>query len=128
MDTCRVVRRCRCVEDVGYIDFLPGAGYMYVPVYDPYVVFARPRPGFFVGEAIRFGGGFRWNDGYNRFDWRRHEVFLNRRVWPPPVRTSEPRRTGLEQRRFEENRQNFTGARGGISTTWTQGARGRQTG
>src|SRR5215475_6894878 len=77
------------MDDGGYIEILPLGGYMYVPMYDPYVVFARPRPGFFVGGAIRFGGGFRWIDGYNRFDWRRHEVFVNRRVWAPPVRTYE---------------------------------------
>jgi hypothetical protein len=97
------------VDDGGYIDILPVGGYMYVPMYDPYVVFVRPRPGFFVGGAIRFGGGFGWVAGYNRFDWRRHEVFVNRRVWTPPVRTSyEPPRPALEQRRFEDNRPNFT--------------------
>ncbi|HKE24260.1 MAG TPA: DUF3300 domain-containing protein, partial [Bryobacteraceae bacterium] len=97
------------VDDGGYIDILPVGGYMYVPMYDPYVVFARPRPGFFVGGAIRFGGGFRWVGGYNRFDWRGHEVFVNRRVWTPPVRTYEPPRPAFEQRRFEDNRPNFTG-------------------
>ena len=97
------------VEDGGYIDIVPVGGYMYVPMYDPYVVFARPRPGFFVGGAIRFGGGFRWISGYNRFDWRRHEVFVNQRVWAPSVRTYAPPRTSLEQRRFEDNRPNFTG-------------------
>jgi hypothetical protein len=98
------------VEDAGYIDILPVGGYMYVPMYDPYIVFTRPRPGFFVGGAIRFGGGFRWIGGYNNFDWRRHEVFLNRRVWAPPVRTYEPSRNGFEPRRSENNRPNFTGA------------------
>src|ERR1043165_1437115 len=73
------------VDDGGYIDILPVGGYMYVPMYDPYVVFAAPRPGFFVGGAIRFGGGFRWVGGYNRFDWRRHELFVNRQVWTPPM-------------------------------------------
>jgi hypothetical protein len=97
------------VDDGGYIDILPVGGYMYVPAYDPYVVFARPRPGFFVGGAIRFGGGFRWSGGYNRFDWRRHEVFVNRRVWTPPVRTCAPPRAGFDQRRFEGNRPNYTG-------------------
>jgi hypothetical protein len=97
------------VDDGGYIDILPVGGYMYVPMYDPYVVFARPRPGFFVGGAIRFGGGFHWIGGYNRFDWRRHEVFVNRRVWTPPVRTYGPPRSGFEQRRFEQNRPNFSG-------------------
>jgi hypothetical protein len=97
------------VDDGGYIDIMPVGGYMYVPVYDPYVVFARPRPGFFVGGAIRFGGGFHWVNGYNRFDWRRHEVFVNRRVWTPPVRRTyaAPERA-FGQQRFEGNRPNFT--------------------
>ena len=99
------------VDDGGYVDILPVGGYVYLPMYDPYVVFARPHPGFFVGGAIRFGGGFPWVGGYNRFDWRRHEneVFVNRRGWTPPVRTYEPPRPAFEQRRFEDNRPNFTG-------------------
>ena len=107
------------VDDGGYIDILPVDGYMYVPMYDPYVVFARPRPGFFLGGAIRFGGGFRWVGGYNRFDWRRHEVFLNRRVWTPPVRTYEPPRPAFEQQRFEANRPNFTGANRELNRNYT---------
>jgi hypothetical protein len=96
------------VDNGGYIDIMPVSGYMYVPVYDPYIVFARPRPGFFVGGAIRFGGGFRWASGYNRFDWRRREVFVNRRVWTPPVRRTyvTPQRA-YPQQRFEGNRQNW---------------------
>jgi hypothetical protein len=97
------------VDDGGYIDILPVGGYMYVPMYDPYVVFVRPRPGFFVGGAIRFGGGFRWVGGNNRFDWRGHEVFVNRRERTPPVRTYEPPLPAFEERRFEDNRPNFTG-------------------
>jgi len=98
------------VDDGGYIDIMPASGNMYVPVYDPYVVFARPRPGFFVSGAIRFGGGFHWVSGYNRFDWRRHEVFVNRRVWTPPVRRTyvSPQRA-FPQQRFEGNRPNSTG-------------------
>jgi hypothetical protein len=88
------------VSDGGYIDILPVGGYMYVPMYDPYIVFARPRPGFFVGGAIRFGGGFHWAGGYNRFDWQRHEVFVNRRVWTPPMRTYQPSRPAFEQRNY----------------------------
>jgi hypothetical protein len=98
------------VDQGGYIDIMPVGGYMYVPVYDPYIVFARPRPGFFVGGAIRFGGGFRWASGYNRFDWRSHEVFVNRRVWTPPVRRYESGRA-FEQRRFENNRGNYAAPR-----------------
>jgi len=96
------------VDDGGYINILPVGGYMYVPMYDPYVVFARPSPGFFVGGAIRFGGGFRWVGGYNRFDWRMHQVFVNRRVWTPPVRTYVAPRSTFVERRFE-SRPAFTG-------------------
>ncbi len=98
------------VDDGGYIDIQPVGGYMYVPIYDPYIVFARPRPGFFVGGAIRFGGGFRWLGGYNRFNWRSHEVVVNRRVWTPPVhRIFEQPQRAFDQRRFDDNRRNFTG-------------------
>ena len=97
------------VDDGGYIDIMPVGGYMYVPMYDPFVVFARPRPGFFVGGAIRFGGGFRWARGYNRFDWGRHELFVNRRVWSAPGRSYASPRNGFEQRRFENNGRSFTG-------------------
>jgi len=95
------------VDEGGYIDILPVGGFMYVPMYDPYIVFARPRPGFFVGGAIRFGGGFRWVGGYNRFDWGRHEVFVNRRVWTPPVRTYAPPRPAFTGGNREWNR-NYT--------------------
>jgi hypothetical protein len=84
-------QQMQVVDDGGYIDIQPVNGYMYVPMYDPYVVFARPRPGFFVGGAIRFGGGSRWVGGYNRFNWRSHQVVVNRRVWTPVRRYSQPR-------------------------------------
>lgn len=107
------------VNDGGYIDILPVGGFMYVPMYDPYVVFARPRPGFFVGGAIRFGGGFRWVGGYNRFDWGRHQVFVNRQVWAPPVRTYAPPRAGFEQQRFANNRPTLAGGNGGWNRSYT---------
>jgi len=99
------------MNDGGYIDIQPVGGYLYVPVYDPYVVFARPRPGFFVSGAIRFGVGFHWVGRYNRFDWRRHDVVVNRRVWTPPVHRmyEQPPRV-FEQRRLEDSRRNFSGA------------------
>jgi hypothetical protein len=98
------------MDDGGYIDIQPVGGYLYVPVYDPYVVFARPRPGFFVGGAIRFGGGFPWVGGFNRFNWRSHEVVVDQRVWTPPVHRTyvQPPRP-VEPQRFEDNRRNFTG-------------------
>jgi hypothetical protein len=97
------------VDDGGYIDIQPVGAYMYVPIYDPLVVFARPRPGLFVSGAIRFGGGFHWVGGYDRFNWRNHEVVVNRRVWAPPVRTYQQPQRVFEQRRFDDNRRNFTG-------------------
>ncbi len=62
--------------------------YVPVPYYDPGVVFLAPRPGFFVGGAIRFGYGVTlgiafqpWGWGYNRFDWGRHVVIVNNAPW-----------------------------------------------
>jgi Protein of unknown function (DUF3300) len=61
---------------------------LYVPYYDPLIVFAPPRPGFFVGGGIRFGFGiglgvaFRpWGWGYSRFGWGEHAVFINNSRW-----------------------------------------------
>ena len=59
---------------------------IYVPVYDPYVVYAPPRPGFFIGRAIGFGprysisafNGWGWGGGFN---WTNHSVYVNRAVW-----------------------------------------------
>lgn len=72
-----------------YITILPARpDYVVVPYYDPVVVYARPRPGFFVGAAIgfRFGVGlgvaFRpWGWGYNRFAWDRRVVYINNSPW-----------------------------------------------
>jgi hypothetical protein len=73
-----------------YITVMPvNPGFIVVPYYDPSIVFYAPRPGFFVGGAIRFGygvgiGGFfapwGWGPGV-RFDWGRHDVFLNNARW-----------------------------------------------
>ena len=72
-----------------YISIMPvNPGFIVVPAYDPVVVFARPRPGFFVGGAIRFGYGinlglaFRpWGWGASRFDWGGHTVIINNAPW-----------------------------------------------
>ena len=41
------------LTDGGYIQILPiNPGVIYVPYYDPYIVFAPPRPGFVVATAI----------------------------------------------------------------------------
>jgi hypothetical protein len=62
--------------------------YMVVPAYDPFVVFAAPRPGFFVGGAIGFGFGvgigtwFRpWGWGSSRIGWDSHAIFINNARW-----------------------------------------------
>lgn len=72
-----------------YITIMPARpDYIVVPYYDPVVVYARPRPGIFIGAAIgfRFGVGvgvaFRpWGWGYNRIAWDRRVVFINNAPW-----------------------------------------------
>ena len=73
----------------GNIEILPVTpGYVYVPVYDPYVVYTRPRPGFFVGSALRFGPGIviganfaPWGWGHAGFGWREHTILIDNRPW-----------------------------------------------
>lgn len=77
------------VAGPGDIEIQPvGPGYYYVPYYDPYVVYSRPRPGFFVGSAIRFGPGITigasfapWGWGGVGFGWRAHTLLIDRRPW-----------------------------------------------
>jgi Protein of unknown function (DUF3300) len=61
---------------------------IYVPAYDPYVVFAAPRPGFAVGGAIHFGHGITIGAGFlpfgwvgAGFGWREHNVIIDRHPW-----------------------------------------------
>lgn len=70
--------------------------YVVVPTYDPVVVFASPRPGFFVGGAIGFGFGVRigtwfrpWGWGSGRIGWSDHAFFVGNERWG---RTWENRR------------------------------------
>lgn len=76
-------------------------GLYYVPVYDPLIVYARPRPGFVVGGAITFGAGFAigsafapWGWGGARFGWGEHAVFVQDRPW---VRTYVNRTTYVHE-------------------------------
>jgi len=72
-----------------YITIMPARpDYVVVPYYDPVVVYARPRVGFFIGGAIGFrvgvalGAPFRpWGWGYNRIAWDRRVVFINNAPW-----------------------------------------------
>jgi len=102
-------------------------GLYYVPMYNPGIVFAAPRPGFFVGGALTFGVGIGigaafapWGWGAARFGWGAHEVIINNRPWgrtylnrgayvhPYAVQRYEPGRRAeghrLEEHRHDEHR------------------------
>jgi len=76
-------------EADGDIEIVPrNSEYVYVPTYDPYVVFGPPRPGFVVGAAIRFGPAivigpafFSWGWAHPYFGWRSHEIFFDATPW-----------------------------------------------
>jgi hypothetical protein len=73
----------------GSIEIVPAApGYYAVPIYDPRVVYVRPRPGIYVGSAIRFGSAISigaafapWGWGGTGFGWRDHSILIDRRPW-----------------------------------------------
>ena len=77
------------VNNGPYIEVLPvDPAYVVVPYYNPAVVFVAPRPGFFIGGAIRFGYGVRlgvafapWGWGVTRFDWGGRVVLVNGAAW-----------------------------------------------
>jgi hypothetical protein len=72
-----------------FITIMPvNPAFVYVPFYDPAVVFFAPRPGFVVGGAINFGFGFNfgvafapWGWGTVRLDWASHGWFVHGAVW-----------------------------------------------
>ena len=78
------------LTDGGYIQILPiNAGVIYVPYYDPYIVFAPPRPRFVVATAIHFGpavtigatfGTWGWWFG-SGFLWPSHAILIDHRPW-----------------------------------------------
>jgi hypothetical protein len=76
------------VAGPGDIEILPvNPGYVYVPYYNPAVVFVAPRPGFFAGVGITFGPGifvgafapFGWSGP--ALGWRTHEILIDHRPW-----------------------------------------------
>jgi hypothetical protein len=77
------------VDDGGYVEIQPlNPTILYVPVYDPRVVFYAPRPGFFVGGAIRFGPAITIGTTFGRygwfgagFGWSNHAILIDRRPW-----------------------------------------------
>jgi hypothetical protein len=78
------------IDSGGYIQILPvNPGVIYVPTYDPYVVFAPPRPGIAIAGAIHFGpgitigakfGGWGWWVG-SGFLWPSHTILIDHRPW-----------------------------------------------
>jgi hypothetical protein len=101
----------------GSIEIVPASpGYYSVPIYDPGMVFVRPRPGFYVGTAIRFGPAISigpaftpWGWGGVGFGWREHNILIDRRPWvrtwanrPVLVRPYVPaQRSHYETHQFE---------------------------
>jgi hypothetical protein len=77
------------VDSDGEIEILPvNPGYIYVPAYDPFIVYGPPRPGFFIGGAIHFGpaivigGAFApWGWANPYFSWRTHGIFFDATPW-----------------------------------------------
>ncbi len=77
------------VAGAPYITILPvNPAFIVVPVYDPLIVFAPPRPGFAIAGAIRFGFGvsigvaFRpWGWGTSYIAWDSHAIIINNVRW-----------------------------------------------
>ncbi len=72
----------------GDLEILPvNPSVIYVPWYDPNVVYFRPARGFFIGGAITFGPGisigafFPWGWGGVSFGWRAHTIIIAGRPW-----------------------------------------------
>lgn len=79
----------RIVYAPGAIEIMPVApGFYYVPYYNPGVVFVRPRPGFAITAAIRFGPGITigaafapWGWGAVGFGWSAHTILIDNHPW-----------------------------------------------
>jgi hypothetical protein len=75
----------RVVSNAGYIEILPvNAGVIYVPHYDPLVVFSRPV----ISGAIRFGPGITigaafapWGWANPGFLWPSHTLIIDHHPW-----------------------------------------------
>ena len=77
------------VDNGGYLEIQPvNPAFYYVPVYSPAVVFFAPRPGFFIGGAIRFGPVVAIGPAFTRFGWGGagfvwggHAILIDHRPW-----------------------------------------------
>lgn len=71
----------------GQIQIVPvDPGFYCVPVYDPLIVFGRPRVGLSVGISfgprIALGAAFApWGWGRSGFEWRSHSVIVDGHAW-----------------------------------------------
>ena len=60
-----------------YIEILPAnPAFIVVPYYNPLIVFAPPRPGFFVGGAIGFGYGITIGAAFGPWGWGSSRVAM----------------------------------------------------
>ncbi len=72
-----------------YIEILPvNPAYVYVPAYDPAIIFARPRPGFVFAGSIRFGPAIvvgpafhPWGWASPGFGWGAHTIMIDHTPW-----------------------------------------------
>jgi hypothetical protein len=79
------------VTDGGYVEILPlDPGLIYVPEYDPLVVFRGPAHGLVIGGAIRFGPGITLTAAFApwggfwvgpAFVWSSHTILIDRGPW-----------------------------------------------
>jgi len=77
------------VDDGGYVEIQPFNPYLYyVPIYDPFLVYAAPRPGLFIGGVIRFGAPVTLGISFGRFGWfgagfgwGSHALLIDHRAW-----------------------------------------------
>jgi hypothetical protein len=80
---------CYVTNSAGYIEIQPvNPAYIYVPAYDPVVVFGPPRPGFVIGGAIRFGPAVvigasfaPWGWANPHFLWGGHAIIFDYTPW-----------------------------------------------
>ena len=116
-----------------YIEIVPvNPDYIVVPYYDPLVVYARPRPGFVVAGAVRFGFGVTlgaafvpWGWHSTNFVWSNHTVIVNNAPWrrtyenrftyahPYTVQRYAPPPRVEEHRGIERSREERESERGG---------------
>jgi hypothetical protein len=77
------------VSNGGYIELRPvNPEVIYVPAYDPLLVFRRPAPGLAIAGAITFGPGITlgaafapWGWASPALVWPAHTVIIDRRPW-----------------------------------------------